>query len=104
MMICKGIEMDFSKARTPLDVLDLMSAPKDDTLNILSTPLRAFADGVRAGSAEANLCRRKLRVAIQHLEAIAVIARANDPNLASASEKAMRDTAQIALDRIGELK
>jgi hypothetical protein len=83
---------DFSKARDPLDVLDMMTAPA-----------RAFADGVRAAGDEANRCSRKLRIAIVALEALAMSA-GRSPGLESAMEKAMRQAAQTALDRIAGLK
>jgi hypothetical protein len=73
---------DFSKAR---DVLDMMTAPA-----------RAFADGVRAANDEANLCSRKLRIAIVALELIAE----RTPRLPHDLQAA----AQTALDRITGLK
>ena len=63
----------------------------------------SFADGVRAAGDEANLCSRKLRVAIVALEAIAMCA-GDAAGLESAMEKAMRLAAQTALDRIAGLK
>jgi hypothetical protein len=83
---------DFSKARDPLDVLDMMTAPA-----------RAFADGVRAANDETNLCSRKLRIAIVALETLAMPA-GGSAGLESAMEKAMRQAAQTALDRIAGLK
>jgi hypothetical protein len=76
---------DFSKARDPLDVLDMMTAPA-----------RAFADGVRAANDEANLCSRKLRIAIVALELIAE----RTPRL----PHDLQATAAGALDRIAGLK
>jgi hypothetical protein len=76
---------DFSKARDPLDVLDMMTSPA-----------RAFADGVRAANDEANLCSRKLRIAIVALELLAE----RKPRLPHDLQAA----AQHALDRIAGLK
>jgi hypothetical protein len=83
---------DFSRARDVLDVFDMMTSPA-----------RAFADGVRAANDEANLCSRKLRIAIVALEALATSA-GRSPGLESAMEKAMAQAAQTALDRIGALR
>jgi len=68
----------------------------NDTMDLLGAPARAFADGVRAANDEANLCSRKLRIAIVALELIAERA----PRLPNE----LRAAAAIALDRIAGLK
>jgi hypothetical protein len=77
---------DFSRARDVLDVFDMMTSPA-----------RAFADGVRAANDEANLCSRKLRIAIVALELIAY-------PLAQELPRELIAIAQTALDRIAGLK
>jgi len=62
-----------------------------------------FEDGVRAAGDEANLCSRKLRVAIVALEQIAE-APAGAANGESADALARRLAARTALDRIAGLK
>jgi hypothetical protein len=74
-----------------------------DMMDLLGGPARAFADGVRAANDEANLCSRKLRIAIVALETLAMPA-GGSAGLESAMEKAMRQAAQTALDRIAGLK
>jgi hypothetical protein len=67
-----------------------------DTMDLLGAPARAFADGVRAANDEANLCSRKLRIAIVALELIAE----RTPRL----PHDLQATAASALDRIAGLK
>ena len=62
-----------------------------------------FNAGVRASDDAANLCSRKLRVALQALQIIAMPAGGRS-NLESELERATRVAAQTALDRIAELK
>ena len=62
-----------------------------------------FNAGVRASDDAANLCARKLRVALAALQIIAMPAGAG-ANLESEMERATRLAAKTALDRIGELK
>ncbi len=76
----------------------------NDTMNLIGGPARAFADGVRAANEEGLLCSRKLRIALQCLEVLATKPASGHANLEGAMEKAMREMAQTALDRIAGLK
>ncbi len=62
-----------------------------------------FNAGVRASDDAANLCSRKLRLALVALSCIAMPA-GSAANLESELERTMRVVAQTALDRIAELK
>jgi len=83
---------DFSKARDPLDVLYMMTAPA-----------RAFAEGAKAAGEDARLCSRKLRIALVALESMAR-AWSGSANGESAEVTMRRQVAQDALDRIAGLK